>query len=404
MADQTALPVIIIGGGPAGMMAGFLFARAGVRTIVMEKHADFLRDFRGDTVHPSTLGIFDELGLLDALLARKHDKVASLGAVISGREYRVADFSRLPGPTPFVAMMPQWHFLDFVADVARRLPAFTLRMESEAIGLIEGGTRIAGVRLANGETLEASLVIAADGRSSRIREAAGLPLQDLGAPIDVLWFRVPKPRTPDNRTQAYIDRGEMIVTIDRGDYFQCARVIEKGAADRIRAAGIERFRKDVATTATSLRPHIGTIADWSDVKLLAVSLDRLTCWHRPGLLAIGDAAHAMSPVGGVGINLAIQDAVAAANILTAPLLAHHDPDPLLHQVRARRMFAVHTIQAVQRSIHRNVIGSAMRNKAPFAPAAVRLLQAVPALQAIPAWLLGFGIRREHVLPPDAKRQ
>lgn len=378
------------------MMAGLLFARAGAPTVVLEKHRDFLRDFRGDTVHPSTLDIFSELGLLDALLAREHDKVESIGAVIGGREYRIADFRRLPGPARFIAMMPQWHFLDFVAEQARQLPAFSLRMETEAVGLIEGPRRVEGVRLATGEALAGALVIAADGRNSVLREAAGLPRKDLGVPIDVLWFRVPKPRTPDNRTRGYIDRGEMVVTIDRGDYFQCARVIEKGAADRVRSAGLECFRTDVTATAPPLAEHIGAIADWDDVKLLTVSLDRLTRWHRPGLLAIGDAAHAMSPVGGVGINLAIQDAVAAANILAEPLARGADPDPLLHRVQKRRMLAVRTIQAVQRAIHRNVIGAAMRDKTPRAPAIIHLLQVVPVLQALPAWLLGLGIRREHV--------
>ncbi|GHE60510.1 monooxygenase [Camelimonas fluminis] len=394
-------PVMIVGGGPAGMMAGLLFARMGVRTVVLEKHRDFLRDFRGDTVHPSTLDIFSELGLLDALLARKHDKVESIGAIIGGREYRIADFRRLPGPARFIAMMPQWDFLDFVAGEAQQLPNFTLRMEAEAVGLVAGATRIEGVRLADGEILEAALVIAADGRSSMLREAGELPRQDLGAPIDVLWFRAPKPRTPDNRTQGYIDRGEMVVTIDRGDYFQCARVIEKGAADRVRAAGLERFRAEVAATAPPLAGHVDAISSWDDVKLLTVSLDRLTRWDRPGLLAIGDAAHAMSPVGGVGINLAIQDAVAAANILAAPLARGDDPDPLLHKVQKRRMLPVRVIQTIQRLIHHNVIGAAMREKAPRAPVFVRLLQAVPALQALPAWLMGLGVRREHVLTGSA---
>ena len=386
------------------MIAGLLFARAGVPTIVLEKHADFLRDFRGDTVHPSTLDLFDELGLLEALLARKHDKVQSIGAVIGGRTYQIADFRRLPGRARFIAMMPQWHFLDFVAEQARRLPGFSLRMGEEVVGLLDGASRIEGVRLASGQTIRASLVIAADGRGSVLREASGLPRQDLGAPRDVLWFRVPKERTPDNRTQGYIDRGEMIVMIDRGDYFQCARVIEKGAAQRIRAAGIECFREDVAAAVPALASHIDAITQWDEVKLLTVSLDRLTRWHRPGLLAIGDAAHAMSPVGGVGINLAIQDAVAAANILAGPLSKGLNPDSRLHEVQQRRMLPVRVIQALQRVIHRNVIGAAMRNQAPRAPAIVRLLQVVPRLQGLPAWLLGMGVRREHIRSPDASGQ
>jgi len=404
MAEEAGLPLVVVGGGPAGMMTGLLFARAGVRTIVLEKHADFLRDFRGDTVHPSTLDLFDELGLLDALLARPHDKAPTIDAVIAGRRCRIADFSHLPGQARFIAMMPQWDFLDFVAGQARSCPAFSLRMNADVTGLTERDGRITGVRLASGETIAAALVIAADGRGSILREAAGLPLKDLGAPIDVLWFRVPKARTPDNRTQGYIGGGEMIVTIDRHDYFQCARVIAKGALEAVRAAGIEAFRADVAAAAPDLAQAIGSISGWNDVKLLSVSLDRLTRWHRPGLLAIGDAAHAMSPVGGVGINLAIQDAVAAANILAGPLARMADPDPLLYRVQRRRMLPVRVIQTLQRIIHRTVIGAAMRNRTPKIPAIIRLLQIFPPLQALPARLLGLGIRREHIASPRAARK
>ena len=398
---MTDSQLCIVGGGPAGMMAGFLFARAGVRTTVLEKHGDFLRDFRGDTVHPSTLDLFDELGLLDTLLACPHDKVPNVGASIAGRSYRVADFTHLPGRGRFIAMMPQWHFLDFIAEQGRRLSTFDLRMQVEATGLVERDGRIVGVTLKDGSSVAATLVIAADGRGSVLRGAAGLPLEDLGAPIDVFWFRVPKERTPDNRTQGYIGAGEMIVTIDRGDYFQCARVIRKGSADAVRGRGIERFRADVAATVPALAEGIDAIGNFDEVKLLSVSLDRLTRWSRPGLLAIGDAAHAMSPVGGVGINLAVQDAVAAANILAGPMARGEPVDPLLARVQARRMLPVRVIQGMQRIVHRNVIGAAFATKQPRAPALFRLIDAVPLLQRIPARVIGLGVRREHIGSPVA---
>ena len=391
----------IVGGGPAGMMAGFLFARAGVRTLVIEKHADFLRDFRGDTVHPSTLDLFDELGLLDQLLEQPHDKVTSVGAVIAGQEYRIGDFTHLPGRGRFVALMPQWDFLNFVADQAKKLPAFALRMECEARSLKEENGRVTGVVLADGEVLTARLVIAADGRGSVLREAAGLPLQNLGAPIDVFWFRIPKQRTPTNRTQAFIGAGEMVVVIDRGDYFQCARVIQKGRADAVRAKGIARFREDIVATAPVTRAGINVLNGWAEVKLLSVSLDRLTRWHRPGLLVIGDAAHAMSPVGGVGINLAIQDAVAAANILAPAMAQRENVDELLVKVQDRRMLPVKAIQALQRAIHKRVIGSALASRDPRAPWQLKLVDAVPLLQRVPARLLGLGIKREHIRSPAA---
>ena len=398
---MTGKSLLIVGGGPAGMMAGLLFARAGVRTMVLEKHADFLRDFRGDTVHPSTLDLFDELGLLDALLREPHDAVANVGAVIGGREWPIADFSHLPGRGRFIAMMPQWHFLSFVAEQARALPTFTLRMRTEGVGLIRAGERVGGVITGAGERLEADLTILADGRDSRLRVEAELPLRDLGAPIDVLWFRVPKVRTPDNRTRGYLGGGEMVVTIDRGDYYQCARVIAKGQAEGVRARGLEAFRGEVAAAAPVLAAGIAAVASWDAVKLLSVSLDRLTRWHRPALLAIGDAAHAMSPVGGVGINLAVQDAVAAANILAGPMAAGRDPDPLLGRVQARREMPVRVVQGLQRVVHQRVIGAALRGQVGEAPWPLRLLSAVPVLQRIPARVLGLGVRREHVRSPAA---
>jgi 2-polyprenyl-6-methoxyphenol hydroxylase-like FAD-dependent oxidoreductase len=406
--DQPSAPtehdLVIAGGGPAGMMAGLLFARAGVKTLVLEKHGDFLRDFRGDTVHPSTMELMDELGFLDEFLARPHDEISKLTARVADQRITIADLSHLPVKCRFVAFMPQWEFLDFLAEKAKLYPAFTLAMKAEAIGLIEEGGRIAGVRMADGgEARAGKLVIAADGRGSVLRGAARLPLRDLGAPIDVLWFRLPKGTSGDNQTGGTFGAGTFIVQLDRGDYWQCAYVVPKGAADELKARGIAAFRDDVAKAAPDLADVAPTLQNWDQVKLLSVSLDRLTSWSRPGLLAIGDAAHAMSPVGGVGINLAIQDAVAAANILAAPMARGEPVDPLLAKVQARRQLPVRLVQRAQKIVHDRILTPLVIRKAVLdkVPLPLRLFQLFPVLQRIPARIVGLGFRREHIRSPEA---
>jgi 2-polyprenyl-6-methoxyphenol hydroxylase-like FAD-dependent oxidoreductase len=394
--------ICIAGGGPAGMVAGLLFARAGLSVTVLEKHGDFLRDFRGDTVHPSTLRIFSELGLREALLERPHDKVRSIGGLIGGRPVEIADFSHFDPRWNVIALMPQWHFLDFVGEEARCYPGFELRMEAEATGLVFERDRVAGVRLGEGE-LRARLTVAADGRASVLRAAAGLQVRDLGAPIDVFWFRIPKHQTPENDTTGILAAGRMLVLIDRGAYWQCAYVFPKGQAEAVRARGIAAFRGEVAGVAPRVASEIGAVGGWEDVKLLTVALDRLDHWSRPGFLAIGDSAHAMSPIGGVGINLAVQDAVAAANVLAAPMARGADPDPLLDGVQKRRLPAVRLIQAFQKAAQDRIITPLLLREGGTLepPLAVRLLDRHPLLRRIPAALLGFGWRAEHVRSPRA---
>jgi 2-polyprenyl-6-methoxyphenol hydroxylase-like FAD-dependent oxidoreductase len=397
----------IVGGGPAGMVAGLLFARAGVPTVVLEKHGDFLRDFRGDTVHPSTLRIFHELGLLERLLERPHDKVPGIGVWIGGRHYEMASLAFADPRWSFVAMMPQWEFLDFVAEEARRYPHFRLMMNAQATGLEGEAGRISGVRFRHdGEekVISARLVIASDGRRSVLRGEAGLAVQDLGAPMDVFWFRIPKQRAEANQTTGVVGPGRIIALIDRSEYWQCAFVFAKGEAEAVRARGLDAFRKEVAERAPMLGEDIQAISSWDDVKLLTVALDRLETWHRPGLLVIGDAAHAMSPVGGIGINVAVQDAVAAANILAGPMARGEDPDPLLAKVEKRRLPAVRLTQRGQKLVQQRIIAPLLaRGEASLkAPLAVRLLDRFRLLRQVPGRLIGFGYRSEHVRSPAAE--
>jgi 2-polyprenyl-6-methoxyphenol hydroxylase-like FAD-dependent oxidoreductase len=389
----------IVGGGPAGMVAGLLFARAGVKVTVLEKHGDFLRDFRGDTVHPSTMQILHELGMLERFLERPHNRVCDARLRLAGREWHIGDLTHLPVAAPFVAMMPQWEFLDFVRDEAARYPGFALEMEAPVEGFVEEEDRIVGVRLADGSERRARLVIAADGRASLVRER--LPLEDLGAPMDVFWFRLAKSVKERGGLRGNVDRGRLLVMIDRGDYWQCAFLIPKGAAEAYKARGIDAIRDEVAAAAPDL--DSSELDDIGDLHLLTVRLDRLTCWHRPGLLAIGDAAHAMSPIGGIGINLAVQDAVAAANILAGPLARGEDVDRLLSRVQKRRMLPTRVIQAFQKVAQDRIIGRLLQRTEPIgkAPLIVRMLDRFPLLRRIPGRFLGLGVRREHVRSPEA---
>ena len=395
----SELDLVIAGGGPAGMMAGLLFARAGCRVQVLEKHADFFRDFRGDTVHPSTMEILEQLGMLQRFLKRPYNKVTGAELRIAGREWRIGDLSHLNTPAPFIALMPQWDFLDFLREEAEAFPGFSLKMDAPVDSFIEDGGNIVGVRLKDGSDIRAPLTIAADGRTSLVREI--LPAEDLGAPMDVFWFRVPK-YGGKGGLRGNVEAGRLLVLIDRGDYWQCAFVIPKGAAADYQARGIDSIRDEVAATAPP-DLDLSELDEVTDLHLLTVTLDRLTRWYKPGLLAIGDAAHAMSPIGGIGINLAIQDAVAAANALAARLARGEDVDPLLHEVQDRRMFPTRVIQAGQKLAQDNIIGRILQSRTPIrkAPLAIRLADRFPILQRIPGRLIGLGVRRERVRSPRA---
>ncbi len=393
--------VLIVGGGPAGVMAGLLFARAGVPVTVLEKHADFFRDFRGDTVHPSTMEILDQLGMLKRFLDRPHNRLYEARGTISGKEYVLGDLRHLDTPAPFIAMMPQWDFLDFLRDEAATYPTFKLEMNAPVVGFIEERGRVAGARIKDGRELRAALTIAADGRSSLARKL--LPVENLGAPMDVFWFRVPKPEGAEMALRGIVAPGTLMALIDRVDYWQVAYIFAKGMGEKLRAGGIEALRARIENAAPILGPLGNVLTSMDQMHLLTVELDRMTNWHRPGLLAIGDAAHAMSPAGGIGINLAIQDAVAAANALAGAMARGDDPDPLLHKVQDRRLFPTRVIQAGQKAAQDAIIGPVLdpATTTVRAPLPVRMLDRYPLLRRIPGRLIGLGVRRERVRSPDA---
>ena len=396
--------ILIVGGGPAGVMAGLLFARAGISVRILEKHADFFRDFRGDTVHPSTMEILDQLGLLKRFLSRPHDELDTARIRVAGTEYVIGDLSHLDTAAPFIAMMPQWEFLDFLRDEAEIYPGFALAMEAPVESFIEEAGRVVGVRLKGGEELRAGkLVIAADGRSSLVRRLGMLKVEEIGAPMDVFWFSLPKSGDPGDALRGSIETGRMVVLIDRRTYWQCAFLIPKGSGEAAKARGADWFRSEVQKAFPDLDfSGEEMLKSTADLHLLEVALDRLITWHRPGLLAIGDAAHAMSPIGGIGINLAIQDAVATANILAKPLKEGKLVDGLLHRVQQRRLFPTRVIQAGQKAAQEAVIGRVLGG-APIVRAAwpVRMLDRYPLLRRIPGRLIGLGVRRERVRSPDA---
>jgi 2-polyprenyl-6-methoxyphenol hydroxylase-like FAD-dependent oxidoreductase len=391
--------VVIVGGGPAGMMAGLLLARAGIDVLVLEKHGDFLRDFRGDTVHPSTMEILSELAMLGRFLERPHNRLREARGTVAGHEVILGDFRHLRTPAPFIAIMPQWDFLDFLRDEAAVFPSFKLEMNAQAAQLPEENGRIAGVELADGRTIRARrLVIAADGRSSIVRTRKLFPVLSLAAPIDVFWFKVPKANDGGEALRGIVAPGVLIALIDRGDYWQCAYVFSKGMGEKLKAEGIASLRQRIEQAAPILGLLGEVLVDTEQLHLLTVTLDRLERWHRPGLLAIGDAAHAMSPVGGIGINLAIQDAVAAANILAAPLSRGLAADPLLYKVEKRRGLPTKLMQRGQQLAQDRIIGAVLAPGASFTrpPLPVRLLNRFAMLRRIPGRIIGLGIRREHV--------
>src|SRR5262245_20251181 len=402
--QQIRTTCCIVGGGPAGMMLGLLLARAGVEVIVLEKHADFFRDFRGDTIHPSTLELMHELGMLDKFLRLPHQELRRVKIKFEDEDIAGPDFSHLPTRCKFIAMMPQWDFLNFLTTQSKRYPTFHLLMKAEAIGLIEEGGRIVGVKAKTeqGELdVRADLVVAADGRDSIMRERAGMEVEGFGVPIDVLWFRITKSGDEAEPALGRIRNGKMMVTINRGDYYQCGYIIRKGAFEGIKQRGLEAFREEIVSVAPFLRDTAPEIDDWDKIKLLTVQVNRLRQWYRPGLLLIGDAAHAMSPAGGVGINLAIQDAVASANLLADKLRQGNCETDDLRRAQQRREWPARMTQAVQVFIHRQMFGSRSDPERAISipwPARAILWLLAPLLRRVAARAIGMGFRAEHIRP------
>jgi len=398
--DRVSMQCCIVGGGPAGIMLGFLLARAGLQVAVLEKHADFLRDFRGDTIHPSTLELMHELGLLDEFLKLPHQKVRRLTGQVGRVEVVIADFGHLPTRCKFIALMPQWDFLNFLAARAAHYPGFNLRLRAEATDLIEESGRVIGVHAQGPDgpiEVSAALVVGADGRGSIVRQKAALRVRELGAPMDVLWFRLSRRAGDPEETMGRFDVGQIFIAINRGEHWQCGYVIPKGSLEEIRRRGLDAFRAAVAALAPYLADRVGELSDWDDAKLLTVRVDRLDRWYRPGLLCIGDAAHAMSPVGGIGINLAVQDAVATANLLVEPLRAGRITTDHLRRVQRRRELPTRLTQKFQVLIQNRVISRVLETSRELRPPAVlRMLTNFPLLRRIPARLIGLGVRPEHV--------
>lgn len=397
----------IAGGGPAGVMLGFLLARAGVRVVVLEKHEDFFRDFRGDTIHPSTLEVMDELGLLDEFLKLPHEKLEHLSAEIGDRTVKIADFSHLPTMAKYIAFMPQWDFLDFLAAEGKKNPKFDLRLGTDVDELLTEGGKVVGLKAATHDgdlEVRADLVVGTDGRHSTVRSLARLEVEDIGAPMDVLWMRLSRKPEDGDDTFGRIEPGRFFIMINRGDYWQCAYVIPKGGLNQLRRNGLESFRLAIMALKPSLGARVRELESWDDVKLLSVKVDRLKQWYRPGLLCIGDAAHAMSPIGGVGVNLAVQDAVAAANILALPLLERNVTEADLAQVQKRRILPVKLMQRMQVFLQDRVISSVLSaSEITEIPFPLRMLNDFPLLRRIPARIVGLGIRPEHVALPEIPR-